>query len=330
MIDRRTFTALLAGTAATFATRRPSLAATREPVTVRLDWIADADHGALFLAKARGYYEAAGLDVEINDGKGSVATLQAVMTNNDTIGIANLSTMAMAVGTGAPLVAIACILQEAPDGLIALASSGITKPKDLEGKRWGFVPADSGERMFPAFVRATGIDPSRIKRIQLNHSAAYTSLLLGNVDFISGWSIADALKVGRIKPVAPPILYADYGVNILGNGFFVTKETIANRAPMLKAFLAATIRGVVDAEHDPKAAVDALVAARPSTNVEVATKEAGMLEHYFHTAASKGHGFGWMSDTDWKRTTQLLQDCCHLPSSIDVSSLYTNALLPAG
>ena len=329
MILRRNFTRLLAGSIAALAAPAIVKAAGRETMTVRLDWVPGADHGSLFLAKQRGYYDAAGLDVTILDGKGSVAALQSITAGNDTIGIANLSTMAMAVGAGAPLTAIGCILQRAPDGLVALQGSGILKPKDLEGKRWGFVPTDSGERMFPAFAQATRIDTSLIRRIQLNHSAAYTSLLVGNVDFISGWSIADALKVGQVKPVAPPIIYADYGVNILGNGFFVNHALLTSRPDMLKAFMAATVRGANEAQQDPKAAVDALMLSRPANNRTVAMQEALMLHSYLHTPATAGHGFGWMAESDWSKTLVLLRGCCALPSGLDAASLYTNALLPA-
>jgi len=329
MIARRSFAGLFAGAASILAAPAIVRAAGREAMTVRLDWIAGADHAFLFLAKARGYYADVGIDVDFLDGKGSMVALQAVATGNDTLGIANLSTMALAVGAGAPLTAIACILQKAPDCLIALASSGILKPKDLVGKIWGFVPTDAGQRLFPAFARNTGIDPESIKRIQLTPAAGYTSLLVGNVDFISGWVISDALKLGQIKPIAPPIVYADYGVDSLGNGFLASRDTVASRGDLLKAFLAATAKGSRDAQRDPAAAVDALMAARPSTNKVVALKQAAMLPAYLHTAASQGHVFGWMAAADWQNTLKLLQDCCRLAPGIDQAQLYTNALLAA-
>ena len=329
MLHRRDFSALAAACATGLAAPRIARATSLQPLSVRLDWIAGADNAAMFLAKSRGYYEAAGLDVQINDGKGSVSTLQMVSSGNDTVGVANLSTMSLAAGNGAPLVAIACILQKAPDGVIALASSGITKPKDLEGKRWGMVTTDSGVRMFPAFARATGIDESSIRKIQINQSTSYSSLLLGSVDFISGWSIADALKIARIKPIAPPITYAKYGVNPLGNGLFTTRDALTNRAPLLRAFLAATVKAEAEAQKDPKAAIDALVAARPSTNVDIALQEASLLKDYEHTDATTGKPFGWMAESDWVKTLQLMADCCKLPAHMDAAALYTNALLPA-
>jgi len=307
---------------------RPFIARAATPLTLRLDWVAGADHAGIYLAQDRGFYAQEGLDLTVYEGKGSVATLQSVASGNDTIGVANLSTMALAAGTGAKLTAIAAILQKAPDGLIALASSNITKPKDLEGKTWGFVSTDSGERMFPAFARATQLDVSTIKRVQLQHSASYTSLILGNVDFISGWAIADALKVGAMKPVASPIVYADYGVNTLGNGFFVAADSLSSRADTLKAFMRATIKGYLAAEADPQAGVAALIKARPSSNRTVAEKEILLMKNYLHTDSTQGKEFGWMSDGDWARTVSLMQECCKLPSGIDPKSLYTNAMLP--
>lgn len=326
MLTRRTL--ILASAAGSAGLARPFIARAATPLTLRLDWVAGADHAGIYLAQAKGFYAAEGLDLTINEGKGSVATLQSVASGNDTIGVANLSTMALAVGTGAKLTAIAAILQKAPDALLALASSNITTPKDLEGKTWGFVATDSGERMFPAFARATHIDVSRIRRVQLQHSASYTSLVLGRVDFISGWAIADALKVGAVKPVAPPIVYADYGVNTLGNGFFVASDSVQGKAEALKAFMRATIKGYDAAEADPQAAVAALLKARPATNRAVAEKEILLMKQYLHTDATKGREFGWMADSDWVRSVELMRDCCKLPGGIDPKSLYTNALLP--
>jgi NitT/TauT family transport system substrate-binding protein len=304
-------------------------AADLEHVTVRLDWLAGADHTALFLANARGYYKAAGLEVEIFDGKGSVGTLQAITAGNDTIGLANLSTMAVAVGKGAPLVAIADIVQKAPDGVIALKGSGITKPKDLEGRHWGFIPDDSGARLFPAFAAKTGINVDTIKKTQLSYSTVYSSLIDGNVDFTNGWVTVDALKVAKVKPIEPPLVYADYGVNMLGTGIFVTKTTLVTKADVLKRFLAATVHGAEDVQQDSNAAIDAVMAARPASDRAILTEELKLMQDYFHTPNSKGHVFGWMAPQDWQQTAELSQQYFGLPASIKTTDLYTNDLLPS-
>jgi NitT/TauT family transport system substrate-binding protein len=301
-----------------------------EKVNLRLDWLPGADHTSIFLANELGYYKKAGIDLEIHDGTGSVATIQAVGNGADMIGLASLSQVAIAVGKGVPLISIAGIVQKAPDSIIALKGSGILKPKDIEGKRWGLVPSDSGARIFPAFALANGIDQKKITKIQLSYSAIYSSLIQGNVDFITGWASPDAFKIAKEKPIEPPIVFADYGVNTLGTGIFVTKDTLAKHGDMLRAFMAATLRGADEAQKDPKAAIDAIMKARPSVDRAILELEFEHLHEYLHTKNSVGHVFGWMAPADWEQTVTLLRKYFDLPESIKPNELYTDNLIPKG
>src|SRR5205823_3455966 len=149
-------------------------------LTLRLDWWAGAYHLPFFLAAARGYYDEVGISLDILDGKGSLAAIQTVGAGSDLIGLANLSTMAIAVGKGIPLVAIAASVQKSPDAVIALKGSGITKPKDVEGKRWGVVSDASYARTFPAFAAANGIDIGTITRLHASAGTVYSVLLNGS------------------------------------------------------------------------------------------------------------------------------------------------------
>lgn len=301
-----------------------------EKVSLRLDWLPGADHTSIFLANERGYYKSAGIDLDIHDGTGSVATIQAVGNGADMIGLASLSQVAIAVGKGVPLISVAGIVQKAPDSIIALKGSGILKPKDIEGKRWGLVPSDSGARIFPAFAAANGIDEKKITKIQLSYSTIYSSLIQGNVDFITGWASPDAFKIAKEKPIEPPIVFADYGVNTLGTGIFVSKDTLSKHGDMLRAFMAATVRGADEAQKDPKAAIDAIMKARPSTDRAILELEFEHLHEYLHTKNSEGHIFGWMAPADWEQTVTLLRKYFDLPESIKPNELYTDDLFPKG
>ncbi len=307
---------------------QPARGQTREHVTLRLDWWPGAYHLPIFLASARGYYAAAGIDLDIRDGKGSQATIQAVAGGSDLIGIASLSIMTIAVGKGLPLIAIAGIVQKSPDSVIALQGSGIVRPKDVEGKRWGNVPDSSPSRSFAAFAAANGVDLDTITRVQLNSTTMYAALLQGHVDFVTAWASNDALKIARVKPIEPPIIFADHGVNTLGVGFIVTRDTAAQRGELLRRFLAATARGLREVDADPAAAIDAMLQARPMLDRAVITGEVPLVAAFRHTANSEGHPFGWMAQADWEQTRDLLTKYFGLTGNIDVSSLYTNAFLP--
>ena len=196
-----------------------------EKVSIRLDWLPGADHSALFLAKERGYYKDQGLDVEILAGQGSVTTLQLIGAGNQTIGLASLSALALAASKGAPVIGIAGIMQRAPESVITLKTSGITKPSDLEGKKFGAVPGDQAQRLFDAFAEKNKIDMSKIKKIAVNHASMYSSLISGDIDFIAAWAVPDGTKVNKVKPINPPMMFSDSGINTLGTGIFITKDT---------------------------------------------------------------------------------------------------------
>ncbi len=95
--------------------RRP-----RQDVSLRLDWVPTWYHGVFYLALNRGYYSDAGLNMTIGQGRGSATTAQVVGSGTETFGLMDMSTMMLAVGTGAPLVAIGGLMQRSPEAVISL------------------------------------------------------------------------------------------------------------------------------------------------------------------------------------------------------------------
>ena len=316
---------MVAASMAMIAPARPADAL--EHVTVRLDWLPRAYQSTLYLALKEGYYKDEGLDVEILDGKGTLATIQAIAGGSDTIGMASLADTAVAVTKGIPVVAIACIIQKDPDSIVSVQGSGIHKPTDIEGKRMGFVPASNADRAFKAFVVATHIDMSKVTTVQLGAATNIPMLLAGNVDFIAAWASTDALRVEQQKPIEQPIVFADYGVNTLATGLIVTRETAEKNGDMLRKFLAATVHAADEAAKNPDSAIDAILDARPGQDRATLIKENNLTQQFLQTPNSKGHGFGWMAPADWAQTVDLLKKYSNMPD-VDVSTLYTDKFLP--
>lgn len=325
---RRSALSLIGLSAASVAVGRGALAQT-QPATLRLDWTPSGYHAPYFYALSRGYYKDRGVDLQIFDGKGSLSTLTAISEGADTIGIASLATMALGVSQGRPLIAVGGMIQTMPDAVISLKGSGITSPKDLEGKTWGFNPDDYSTRLFPAFAKAAGFDESKVKKIQLSHAIVHTALLQGRIDFMVGWEFTDALRVARQKPIEKPIKYADYGVNMLGGGLFVAKKTAAEKPALLRGFLAATAKGFEEGLKDPEAAVAALVAARPGSDRELLLEQLRRTPPYLHTKNSAGKGFGYMALADWEQTLVLMKQAFEsFKAELKPSEVYTDDFLP--
>ena len=106
-------------------------------ITIVLDWTPNTNHTGIFVAEANGYFEQAGLDVEIvQSAEGSAETL--VATGKAQFGVSFQDTIAPAfVGEDAiPVTAVAAVIQHNTSGIISRKGEGMDTPKGLEGKKY--------------------------------------------------------------------------------------------------------------------------------------------------------------------------------------------------
>ena len=272
------------------ATSLSAMAQDLEQISVRLAWIAGGVDAPFFMAESKGYFTEAGLDVEIVDGNGSTGTIQAVGNGDFEIGIAGLGVLAQAQqqADADTMIAVAGLLQKDPTSIISLEGSGITTPKDIEGKRLGTDAGNLEDGMIRAFAAANDVDMDKVEIIVINGGGDRVALLNGDVDFINGWANPDGDKVAEMKPISPPLLFADYGVNILGSSVIVRKDYLAEHGEAVKGFLAALEKGKADVAANPEEALAIFMAARPDSDEAQIALELKVMPAYEHTAASEG------------------------------------------
>jgi NitT/TauT family transport system substrate-binding protein len=299
-----------------------------QDVSLRLDWVATWYHAPFYLASDRGYYKDAGLNVDIGDGKGSSTTGELVSNGAETFGFMSIPTAMISVSKGANLEVIGGYIQRSPETVLALASSGISSPTDLDGKTWGYTAGSSGETLFPAFAKETGVDESTIQKKTMPASAKTAALLTGQVDFITDWAptVVPAIEAHGDQAVA--IAYTDY-IDLLGHGFVATPSTIKDDPDMVRAFIQATIKGINDAIEDPEAAVDALIKHRPALadSKDTLISQEKDLGDYLHTDASDGHPTLWIAPEDMESTADLSSQYLGLTDDVDLDSFYTNEFI---
>ncbi|NJP41340.1 ABC transporter substrate-binding protein [Oscillospiraceae bacterium HV4-5-C5C] len=101
-----------------------------EKVNVVLDWFPNTNHTGLLLAQKRGWFKEAGLDVTIRgDVHGVMETQGADFVLGPEISMLDCRQK------GTPLIGIAVLTQKCDSGIVSLKSAGITRPRELEGKR---------------------------------------------------------------------------------------------------------------------------------------------------------------------------------------------------
>jgi len=85
-----------------------------DKVTLRLDWSTIGYHSPFYLAAERGYYKDAGLDVDIQEGKGSGNTVQLIGNGADTFGYADAAVAAKSASQGVPVKVVMGIIRKSP------------------------------------------------------------------------------------------------------------------------------------------------------------------------------------------------------------------------
>src|SRR5919201_2992749 len=103
-------------------------AAAAEKVTLRLDWSCWGGHAPFFVAVEKGFFARRGLEVAVQDGKGSRITATVVGEGKDDFGFADSSTVATVISQGLSAKVIAVIMGKNPNGVVFLEGTEIRTP----------------------------------------------------------------------------------------------------------------------------------------------------------------------------------------------------------
>ncbi|MES1161465.1 MAG: ABC transporter substrate-binding protein, partial [Rhizobacter sp.] len=149
-VHRRHFSGLLLGAALLSAL--PAVAA--EKVSLRLKWVAQAQFAGYYVAKAKGFYDQAGLDLTINPGGPNLNVETLVASGNDTFGVAGgTEGVLLAREKGLPLVCIGVAVQKTPFTYVTYKDSGIKTVKDFKGKKVGVWCCGNQYELYAALVK---------------------------------------------------------------------------------------------------------------------------------------------------------------------------------
>ncbi len=300
----------------------------QQDASLRLDWIPTPHHAGPALALERGYYQAEGINLRMGEGTGSAVTVQAVGGGQDTFGFADAGTMVTAVARGAPVRMVANTTQRSPIGVIYLPPMAIDSPQDLSGKTIGAAAGDASLTALPAVARLNGVNPDSYRIVNIEAATKVPALLQRRVDTIVGFRFGDYLRAWTLNPDVRIRLYADWGVNTLGNGYLVHERTLAERPETVRGFVRATIRGWKDAQADPQAGIAAMLRQFPTTNQDFLVAGLPMVFEHFYSDDTQGRPLGWMSERVWQETVNILREYGGMEGNPPLSALYTNEFVP--
>jgi NitT/TauT family transport system substrate-binding protein len=148
-----------------------------DPVTLRLNWYLGGLHVPFYYGKDKGLYAAEGIDLTINEGRGSANTVQVVAAGSDTFGLADSSSVILTAAKGADIKSVMSLLNSTGFSVVSLAEAGIKTPKDLEGKKVAVTAGDPLGQLLQAVCKANNVDCSKIGMVQVDPAAKVVTVL---------------------------------------------------------------------------------------------------------------------------------------------------------
>ncbi|MFZ5693148.1 MAG: ABC transporter substrate-binding protein [Pseudomonadota bacterium] len=273
-------------------------AAAQTPVKFTLDWKFEGPAAPFLVAADKGYYKAEGLDVTIDTAGGSLEPLNRIASGTYDIGFGDINSLIKFrdANPNVPIKAIFMVYNKPPFAIVGRKSRGVSKPKDLEGKKLGAPAPDGAYAQWKIFTQANGIDPSKVTIENVGFPVREPMLAAGQVDAITGFSFSSYINLkdrGVPADDISVILMADHGVNLYGNAIIVNPKFAAEKPEAVKKFLNAFLKGLKDTVKSPETAVDSVVKRNDVAKKPVELERLQMaLRDNILTPEVKANGFG--------------------------------------
>lgn len=297
------------------------------PFEVVLDWTPNTNHAGMYLAKANGWYEDAGLDVSFVE-PGEAGSLQALAAGKGDVAVSVQEELIPARAAGLPVQSVAAIIQHNTSSLVSLADDGIERPKDLEGKTYGGYGGQLEQALLAKLVACDGGDPESVKSVDVGEADYRIGLERNQYDVVwifDGWDGIRLEQEGVDTNTIPFIDHEDCIPDWYTPLLATSEEVEQDRADDLTAFLDATSRGYQAAMEDPDAAADALLDQADDLDPELVRASAEYLStRYAEDPAAWGH----QEASVWDGFADFLLEAGLIEQPIEVDQAWTNEFLP--
>ena len=296
-------------------------------ITFVLDWTPNTNHTGLYVAKEKGYFKDAGLDVDIVQPPEDGAEV-LVGSGKAQFGISFQDSMASAlVGDDAlPIEAVAAVLQHNTSGIISRKGEGMDRPKGMEGKKYATWDAPIEKATLKQVVEADGGDFDKVKMIPSTVTDEVSALKSKSVDAIwifYGWAGIAAENAGlktdyfAFKDIDEVFDY--YTPVIIGNSSWMKENP-----ETAKKFLSAAKKGYEDAIKDPEGAAKILCDAAPELDKELVENSQKYMKDQYKAEVDQ---WGYIDPKRWNAFYDWLNDHDLVESKIPENTGFTNDYL---
>jgi NitT/TauT family transport system substrate-binding protein len=309
-------------------------AAAADKVILMLNWYVYGEHAPFYFGKERGIFATEGIDLDIQEGRGSGVTTQAVAAKTAQFGYVDVPTMMRAAVKGAPVIATGVLLQTSPMSAMGFVEKNIRSPEDIKGKTVASTPGDSMSQIWPLFLKKTGLKESDFKTVSGDATTKLNAVINGQADLLLGYVMDQSM---RIKDATGrdvyPIKFADHGVNLVSSGIITTKDLVKDNPDLVRRMMVASTKAILAAVKDPKAAAESILKANPKGGkIETLTQGFELTIPLYADPTGQSKQPFMVSDQNMADTVSMMVEYGGLEgvAKENPKAYYTNDYLPKG
>lgn len=299
------------------------------------DWKIQGIHGWFYLARDKGYFAEEGLDVTIDQGEGSAATITRIMTGAYDAGFGDMNAIIQNAATNpdeAPVM-VYQIYNQPPFSILAKADGPVKKASDLNGLTIGSPPGSAVTKLFPALAAKAGIDLDTVEVISVQPNIQEQMLLRGNVDASLVFNVTSYLNLIGLG-LDPDtdfrfIGYGESGLDIYSNGVMVSRDLYENHPEAVAGLVRAINRAVMEVLANPVAGADAVKLEEPLVDAPLEVKRLDFaLKNLIDSPETQKLGVGGVDMDRLARTIGVIQDIYGFETAPAADTIFDGAFLP--
>lgn len=300
-----------------------------ESLSLTLDFYPNPDHAGIYMAQKLGYFEEAGLDVEIQTPSDPAAPLKLLAAGRSDLAISYEPEVMLAHEQGLGLQAVAAIVNRPLTSMIWLKKSGIGGVAGLRGKTIATAGIPYQDAYLKTILARAKLKASDVKTVNVGFGLL-PALLGGRADaMLGGFSNVEGvdLRLRGSEPVVTPV--DKLGVPTYDELVLVARRKQLQEDPQsIRLFIAALARGTAAAAGNPNAAAKALLEANPDLDPKLTKAELAVTLPLLAPAAANQRPYGYMSPAQWREFSGWMRDNELIDGLPATSDLLSNDYLP--
>lgn len=296
-----------------------------DQVSIKFNWLHEAEWAGFYAAQKQGYYADENLEVTLIPGE--IDYFDEVLSGEIDFGVCTGTGLVLARAEGKPVTAISALLRQSPLIVLALADSGITQPQDLVGRTVSVMSPDldtGWDIQFLALLKEVGVDEGQVNMVPMEEYGI-GPLVRGETEALGyAWSVSEGVEAKVAGQEVNMIFMSDYNVLEYPNAIFTTEQMIQERPDVVERFVRATLKGHQYAIEHPEESAQLALEYDDSLDPEWLTAQ---MPAYVPLIDTGDAPLGWMDAEVWQSTQDILLDQGFISSPADLSDLYTNSFV---